>query len=222
MIVFFTTSRISLNLRGMTPDPGSPSTRSKSILIASQLVIPPAKPKSPAASVHLAAPCAKDCPLPAAAFSAIPTSMIEKVAQLLSVPLFMYGASVAHTTPSPRARTTRNPSSRSARPGFLTPLSSCSASSAACSLSLTMRLTVASRVDSSTFGELPCERCERATPEAVRLGGIMLVLETRSRCCSGPRLSPEWCKLFFSASVRLSIRRQHPRRHSRSTPSWEQ
>ena len=56
IMVFFTTSRISLKRRGMTPDPGNPQTSSKSIWIASQFVMPPANPNKPAARTHFARP----------------------------------------------------------------------------------------------------------------------------------------------------------------------
>ena len=46
IIVFFTTSRISLKRAGTTPVPGKPHTGSNNILIANQFVNPPAKPNN--------------------------------------------------------------------------------------------------------------------------------------------------------------------------------
>ena len=92
MIVSFTTSRISLKRIGITPEPGSPHTRSKSIFTASQFVMPPAKPKSPAASTHR---LNSRAPLPGAvvAFSSMPTAIMKKVQQFEIEPLFRYGRS---------------------------------------------------------------------------------------------------------------------------------
>lgn len=94
MIVSLITCRISLKRRGMTPEPGRLHTRSKSILIATQLVMPPAKPKRPAARIQRAHSCPKVRAAPhsvpaVAALSSMPTSIMLNVAQLLMLPLFM-------------------------------------------------------------------------------------------------------------------------------------
>lgn len=102
MIVSLITWRISLNCRGITPEPGRLHTRSNSILMAIQLVMPPAKPNRPAARIHRAASCigvrgaGEPVSLQASAsppgvceatLSAIPINITRNVHMLLMLPL---------------------------------------------------------------------------------------------------------------------------------------
>eukprot|EP00964_Phaeocystis_antarctica_P025390 scaffold14267_cov55-Phaeocystis_antarctica.AAC.3 len=88
----------------MTPEPGRLHTRSKSILMATQLVMPPAKPKRPAASTHRAMACPNvsgsaghACSAFVAAVIIMPSSITLNVARLLMLPLFRYGMSISCT-----------------------------------------------------------------------------------------------------------------------------
>merc|ERR1740139_970558 len=78
---------------------------SKNVLMATQLVMPPAKPKSPAASTHRATSCPNVLgggghvvtSAAVAALSIMPSTITLNVARLLMLPLFRYGRSIPCT-----------------------------------------------------------------------------------------------------------------------------
>mmetsp|Transcript_33071 Transcript_33071/g.53497 ORF Transcript_33071/g.53497 Transcript_33071/m.53497 type:complete len:367 (+) Transcript_33071:99-1199(+) len=85
MMASLMVSRISLNWRGMTPEPYMKGMRSKSILMASQFVKPPAYPKSPKERTYFASPHPGKMRR-----SSTPAHMMQKVTRLLKSPLLEY------------------------------------------------------------------------------------------------------------------------------------
>mmetsp|Transcript_14362 Transcript_14362/g.45287 ORF Transcript_14362/g.45287 Transcript_14362/m.45287 type:complete len:247 (-) Transcript_14362:228-968(-) len=83
-IMVLSAARISLKRRGITPEPTSSGMRSKSIVTASALVTPPAKPKSPKASTAAAAAFSR----PRKARITRPEHNTKKVTMFEASPLF--------------------------------------------------------------------------------------------------------------------------------------